>query len=418
MSLGLALRPDFPVLDQLVNGRPLVYLDNAATAHKPRLVIAALEAFYARDNANVHRGLHTLSMRATDAFEKARTRIAKFINAGVHVESGREVTHEIVFTRGTTESVNLVAASWCAQHLRAGDEILLTEMEHHSNLVPWQMAAARAGASVRYLPVLGADAEGGLDLSRLDEFLTPRTRLLAFTHLSNTLGVINPAAELCARARAAGVVTFVDAAQSVGHEPLDVQALGCDFLAFSGHKMCGPTGIGVLYGRRALLDTMPPWQGGGGMIENVEFTASTWKPAPERFEAGTPNIADAVALAAACDYLDVIGRTAISAHVHHLGSLARQALAEFDGLRVLGPRIGQPRSGVVSFAFADIHAHDVVTVADQQGVALRGGHHCNMPLMKKLGLPSTARASFYLYNTEEDVAALAAALHKVVRFFR
>ncbi len=410
MSPGLALRSDFPVLDQQVNGRPLVYLDSAATAQKPRPVLAALAAFYEHDNANVHRGLHALSMRATDAFEKARARIARFIGAADPAE--------VVFTRGTTESVNLVAHSWCAQHLRPGDEILLTEMEHHSNLVPWQMAAARAGATLRYLPVLGADAEGGLDLARLDEFLTPRTRLFAFTHLSNTLGTINPAAELCARARAAGVATFIDAAQSVGHEPLDVRTLGCDFLAFSGHKMCGPTGIGVLYGRRALLDAMPPWQGGGGMIENVEFSGSTWKPAPERFEAGTPNIADAVALATACDYLDAVGRTAISAHVHHLGALARQALSEFDGLRVLGPRAHQPRSGVVSFAFADIHAHDVVTIADQQGVALRGGHHCNMPLMKKLGLPSTARASFYLYNTEDDVAALVAALRKVVRFFR
>lgn len=410
MTPGLALRSDFPALDQLVHGRPLIYLDSAATAQKPRAVLAALAAYYEHDNANVHRGLHALSMRATDAFEKARARVARFIGAAEPAE--------VVFTRGTTESVNLVAASWCAQNLRAGDEILLTEMEHHSNLVPWQLAAARAGASIRYLPVLGTDAEGGLDLDQLDAFLTPRTRLFAFTHASNTLGVINPAAELCRRARAAGVTTFIDAAQSAGHEPLDVRAIGCDFLAFSGHKMCGPTGIGVLYGRRALLDAMPPWHGGGGMIENVEFSGSTWKPAPERFEAGTPNIADAIALAAACDYLDTVGLSAVAEHCGRLGAVARQALNEFDGLRVLGPRVGQPRSGVVSFAFTDIHAHDVVTVADQQGVALRGGHHCNMPLMKKLGLPSTARASFYLYNTEDDVAALAAALRKVVRFFR
>jgi len=410
MRPGSDTLPDFPVLDQLVNGKPLVYLDSGATSQKPRQVIAALDAYYAHDNANVHRGLHALSMRATEAYEHARTRLAQFIHAADPAE--------IVFTRGTTESINLVAQSWCSANLRPGDEILLTEMEHHSNLVPWQLAAARAGAIVRYLPVTGADAEHGLDLSRLDEFLTPRTRLFAFTHISNTLGIVNPAVELCARARAVGAVTLIDAAQSIGHEPLDVQALGCDFLAFSGHKMCGPTGIGVLYGRRALLDAMPPWQGGGGMIENVEFTGSTWKPAPERFEAGTPNIADAIALATACDYIDSIGRAAIRAHDHHLGALARAALDEFSGLRVLGPASGAPRAGMVSFAFNDIHAHDVITVADQQGVALRGGHHCNMPLMKKLGLPSTARASFYLYNTEADVAAFAASLRKVIKFFR
>lgn len=419
MRPGLDTRPDFPVLDQLVNGKPLVYLDSAATAQKPRQVLAAIEAYYAHDNANVHRGLHALSMRATDAYEKARTRVARFINAPVRIESGREVTHEIVFTAGTTDSINLVAQTWAVANLRPGDEILLTEMEHHSNLVPWQLAAARTGATIRYLPVAGADAEHGLDLARLDEFLTPKVKLFAFTHLSNTLGVVNPAAELCRRARAVGALTLIDAAQSVGHETLDVQALGCDFLAFSGHKMCGPTGIGALYGRRELLDTMPPWRGGGGMIENVEFAGSTWKPAPERFEAGTPNIADAIGLAAACDYLDALGRPAISAHDHRLGELARAALDDLGapGLRVLGPRAGQPRAGIVSFAFAGIHAHDVITFADQQGVALRGGHHCNMPMMKKLGLPSTARASFYLYNTEEDVAAFAAAMRKVVRFF-
>nr|MCU0792208.1 SufS family cysteine desulfurase [Opitutaceae bacterium] len=372
--------------------------------------IDALSAYYLHDNANVHRGLHALSMRATDAFEKARARVARFIGAADPAE--------IVFTAGTTDGINLVAQTWAAANLRPGDVILLTEMEHHSNLVPWQLAAARAGATIRYLPVAGADAEHGLDLARLDEFLTPQVKLFAFTHLSNTLGILNPAAELCARARAVGAVTVIDAAQSIGHEPIDVRALGCDFLAFSGHKMCGPTGVGVLYGRRHLLDTMPPWRGGGGMIENVEYAGSTWKPAPERFEAGTPHIAGAVGLAAACDYLDALGRPAIGDHDHRLAALAREALQEFSGLRVLGPRPGVPRAGMVSFAFDDIHAHDVITVADQQGVALRGGHHCNMPLMKKLGLPSTARASFYLYNTEEDVAAFAAALRKVVKFFR
>ncbi len=411
MRPGLDTRPDFPVLDQQINGKPLIYLDSAASAQKPRQVLDAIEAYYTRDNANVHRGLHALSMRATEAYEKARARVARFINAADPAE--------LVFTAGTTDSINLVAQTWAVANLRPGDEILLTEMEHHSNLVPWQLAAARSGATIRYLPVAGADAEHGLDLDRLDEFLTPKVKLFAFTHLSNTLGVVNPAAELCRRARAVGALTVIDAAQSVGHEALDVQALGCDFLAFSGHKMCGPTGVGALYGRRELLDTMPPWRGGGGMIENVEFSGSTWKPAPERFEAGTPHMAGAVGLAAACDYLDALGRPAISAHDHHLGELARAALDELgaEGLRVLGPRAGQPRAGIVTFAFAGIHAHDVITFADQQGVALRGGHHCNMPMMKKLGLPSTVRASFYLYNTEEEVAAFAAAMRKVLRFF-
>jgi cysteine desulfurase / selenocysteine lyase len=409
MRPGLDTRPDFPVLDQQVHGKPLVYLDSGATSQKPRQVLAALDAYYTRDNANVHRGLHALSMRATEAFEKSRARVARFVNAADPAE--------IVFTRGTTESINLVAQSWAAAHLAPGDEILLTEMEHHSNLVPWQLVAARAGATVRYLPVSGADVEHGLDLSRLDEFLTPKTKLFAFTHISNTLGVVNPVAELCRRARAVGALTVIDAAQSIGHEPIDVQAIGCDFLAFSGHKMCGPTGIGALYGRKSLLDAMPPWQAGGGMIENVEFASTTFKPAPERFEAGTPDIAGAIGLAAACDYLDGIGRAAISAHDHHLGELARAALDELPGIRVLGPRPGSPRAGMVSFAFKNIHAHDVITFADQQGIALRGGHHCNMPLMKKLGVLSTARASFYLYNTEDEVAALAAALRKVVKFF-
>jgi cysteine desulfurase/selenocysteine lyase len=409
MRIGHALRSDFPILDQQVNGKPLVYLDNGATSQKPRAVIDAVAAYYLHDNANVHRGLHALSMRATAAFEHARTRLARFINAADPAE--------IVFTRGTTESINLVAQTWGAANLRPGDVILATEMEHHSNLVPWQMLAARTGATLRYVPVTGIDAEHGLDLAALDQLLTPQVKLFAFTHISNTLGIINPVAELCRRARAVGAVTVVDAAQSIGHEPLDVQALGCDFLVFSGHKMCGPTGIGALYGRRALLDAMPPYEGGGGMIETVEYSHSTWKPAPERFEAGTPNIAGAIGLAAACDYVDAVGRPAIAAHDHHLGALARAALAELPGIRILGPRIGEPRAGMVSFAFEGIHAHDVITVADQQGVALRGGHHCNMPLMKKLGLPSTARASFYLYNTEEEVATLTATLRKVLKFF-
>lgn len=403
------LRIDFPVLDQHVGGRPLVYLDNAATTQKPRSVIDALARFYERDNSNVHRGLHALSMRATDGYEAARARTARFIGAADPAE--------IVFTRGTTEAINLVAQSWGLTHLKAGDVVLLTEMEHHSNLVPWQLVTERTGAVLRYLPVVGDDAEEGLDLDALDRLLTPEVKLFAFTHISNTLGVINPAAELCAKARAVGAVTVVDAAQSAGHEPLDVQALDCDFLAFSGHKMAGPTGIGVLYGRRALLDAMPPWQGGGGMIATVEYSGSRWKPSPERFEAGTPSVADAIGLHAAMDYLDALGRPAIAVHDHALAAQAADAIAALPGVRVLGPTAGGARAGLVSFAFQDVHAHDVVTFADQDGVALRGGHHCNQPLMKKLGLTSTTRASFYVYNTPADIDALVTSLRKILKFF-
>ena len=400
------VRADFPALHQQVNGHPLVYLDNAATTQKPQAVIDALSHFYERDNANVHRGLHALSMRATDGYEGARARVAKFINAAA--------PEEIVFTRGTTESINLVAASWGGAHLRPGDTILLTEMEHHSNLVPWQLVAQRTGAKLRYVPVNGD--EGLLDLSQLDRLLTPDVKVFAFTHISNTLGTINPVADLCARAKKAGVVTVVDAAQSIGHMPVDVRAIDCDFLAFSGHKMAGVTGIGALYGRRALLDAMPPWQGGGGMISNVEFFASRWKPSPERFEAGTPNFADAVALGAACDYLDGLGRAAIQDHDSGLARLAYERLgAALPGIRLLGPR-GE-RGGLASFALPGVHAHDVVTFADQDGIALRGGHHCNQPLMKKLGLTGTARASFYVYNTEDEIDLLVASLQRTVKFF-
>lgn len=401
------VREDFPILHQQVGPHPLIYLDNAATTHKPRAVIDTLTAYYERDNSNVHRGLHALSMRATDGYEAARVRVAKFLNA-----AARE---EIVFTRGTTESINLVAQTWGVANVKKGDVILITEMEHHSNLVPWQVLAQQTGATLRYLPVIGDDAEGGLDLAALDRLLTPQVKIFAFTHISNTLGVINPIADLCARARAVGALTLVDAAQSSGHEPIDVQAIGCDFLAFSGHKMAGPTGIGVLYGRRALLDTMPPWQTGGGMISRVEYEQSAWKPSPERFEAGTPNVADAIGLHAAIDYIETLTRAEIAKHDYALASHALNVLSEVPGIRILGPR--GHRSGLVSFAFRDVHAHDVVTFADQDGIALRGGHHCNQPLMKKLGLASTTRASFYVYNTPAEIDALAASLRKIVKFF-
>jgi cysteine desulfurase/selenocysteine lyase len=400
------IREQFPILDQKVNGHPLVYLDNAATTQKPRAVIEALDRFYRTDNANVHRGLHALSMRATDGYEGARSRVAKFLGAAA--------PEEIIFTRGTTESINLVAYSWGSAHLKKGDVILLTEMEHHSNLVPWQMAAARTGATLRYVPVTGDD--GLLDLSKLDELLTPDVKVFAFTHISNTLGTINPVAELCARARRIGAISVVDAAQSVGHTALDVAAMGCDFLAFSGHKMASVTGSGVLYGRRALLEAMPPWQGGGGMISNVDFFESRWKPSPERFEAGTPNFGDAVALHAACDFLDGLGRANIQEHDSRLAIMAYERLAELPEIRLIGPK-GE-RGGLVSFSFKDVHAHDVVTFADEDGIALRGGHHCNQPLMRKLGLTSTVRASFYVYNTEAEVDSLVASMRRTLKFFR
>ncbi len=401
------LRRDFPILDQQVAGRPLLYLDNGATSQKPRRVIEALRQYYEHDNANVHRGIHALSMRATAAYEGARERSARFLNAASAAE--------IVFTSGTTDGINLVADAWGGANLRAGDVILLTEMEHHSNLVPWQLLARRTGAKLRYLPIVPGDT-GLLDLTQLDRVLTPEVKLFAFTHVSNTLGVINPAAALCTAARQVGAVTLIDAAQSAGHMPVDVCALGCDFLVLSGHKMCGPTGIGVLYGRQALLDAMPPYRSGGSMISSVDYFESKWAPVPQKFEAGTPNIADAIALGVAMDYLDELGRPAIAAHDEKLGTLAYARLtAEVPGIRVLGP--AEHRSGVLSFALPGAHAHDVVTLADQDGIALRGGHHCNQPLMRKLGLPSTSRASFYFYNTEADLDRLVASLRRIQRFF-
>jgi len=324
----LSLRADFPILDQEVHGHLLIYFDNAASSQKPRAVIDALRYYYEHDNANVHRGIHELSNRATIAFEAARERVAKFLNA--------KSADEIIFTRGTTEGINLVANSWGGKNLKPGDQILLTEMEHHSNLVPWQLLAERTGAKLVYVPVTGD--EGVLDLSKLDQWLTPQVKLFAFTHISNSLGTINPVAELCARARKLGVTTLVDAAQSAGHKPLDVQALGCDFLAFSGHKICGPTGIGVLWGRPEILDSMPPYQGGGEMILTVDFFKSTYKKAPHRFEAGTPDISGVVGLHAALDYLDAIGRENIFKHDQELASYAYDRLSEMKGVRLFGPK--------------------------------------------------------------------------------
>ncbi len=400
-----ALRAEFPILHQTVNGHPLVYFDNAATSQKPLAVIETLDRYYRQDNANVHRGIHELSNRATAAYEGARDRVVKFLHAAD--------PREIIFTRGTTESINLVANTWGVANLKPGDRILLTEMEHHSNLVPWQLVAARTGARLVYLPVTGD--EGLLDLRQLDAVLTPGVKLFAFTHISNTLGTVNPVAELCERARKVGAVTLVDAAQSAGHLPVDVQALGCDFLAFSGHKLCGPTGTGVLWGRPELLDAMPPWQGGGDMISSVDFFESQWNTLPHKFEAGTPHIAGAIGLAAAMDYLDAVGRDRIWRHDQELGAYAYEAMARLKGIRLFGPKVG--RAGLVSFLLDDVHAHDVVTVADQFGVALRGGHHCNQPLMRKLGVASTARASFYFYNTRAEVDRFVEVLREIQRFF-
>src|SRR5438093_9093833 len=400
-----ALRDDFPILDQKVHGQPLIYFDNAATTQKPRVVLEALRHYYEHDNANVHRGIHELSNRATAGFEAARGRAAKFINA--------RSSDEIVFTRGTTEGINLVAQAWGSKNIKAGDKILLTEMEHHSNIVPWQLLAERVGARLIYFPITGDI--GLLDLNRLDEWLTGDVKLFAMTHISNSLGTINPLAELCARARKLGITTLVDAAQSAGHRALDVQELGCDFLAFSGHKMCGPTGIGVLYGQAELLDAMPPWHGGGEMIVSVTLEKSVFKKAPHRFEAGTPNIAGAIGLGAAIEYIEGIGRAAIFEHDGRLAEYAMERLAELPGMRVLGP--SAQRGALVGFVMDSAHPHDLTTFADQHGLALRGGHHCNQPLMRRFGLPGTTRASFYFYNTIDEIDRMIEILRAAARFF-
>ena len=404
-----ALRKDFPILNQQVHGKPLIYFDNAATSQKPRAVIDALVHYYERDNANVHRGIHELSNRATAAFENARARAAKFINA--------KSAEEIIFTRGTTESINLVAGAWGAKNLQAGDVILLTEMEHHSNLVPWQLLAQRTGAQVAYVPVTGDD--GLLDLSKLDSLLSSRVKIFSMVHISNSLGTLNPVAELCARARQRGIITVVDGAQSAGHCPVDVQAIGCDFFAFSGHKICGPTGVGALYGRAELLDAMPPYQGGGEMILSVGYDKTEFKHAPHKFEAGTPDISGPIGLSVAMDYLDAIGRQNIWEHDRDLAGYTYEKLAALNDIRLFGPKpeSGQ-HAGLVSFLLKDVHAHDVVTLADQAGVALRGGHHCTQPLMHKLGVESTARASFYFYNTRAEVDRFVDVIREIQKFFR
>jgi cysteine desulfurase / selenocysteine lyase len=402
-----AIRAEFPALDQTVKGRPLIYFDNAATSQKPRAVIEALRHYYESDNANVHRGMHELSARATAAYEGAREKVAAYLGAAT--------AEEIVFTRGTTEAINLVACAWTEAFLRPDDVILLTEMEHHSNLVPWQLAARRCGAHVEYVPVLD---DGSLDMEAARTRLAAGgVRLFAFTHISNSMGTLNPVEELCALARAAGAVSLVDGAQSAGHMAVDVRVLGCDFYAFSGHKMAAPTGIGALFGKRELLEQMPPWQGGGEMIASVRLEGSEFKPPPARFEAGTPNIGGAVGLAAAVDFIESIGREAIWQHDQVLIQRVLERLAALPGSRVLGPPSGVARGAVAAFTLAAAHPHDLVTFADEQGLAMRGGHHCNQPLMRRFKVPATARASVYFYNTEDEVDRMFDILAEAVRFF-
>lgn len=402
-------RKDFPALDQQVNGHPLVYLDNAATTQRPQVVIDEMMRFYREDNANVHRGIHELSRRATEAYELARKRVAEFFRAG-----GPD---SVIFTRGTTESVNLVANTWGQANLKAGDRILLTEMEHHSNLVPWQMLAERCGAELEFVPV---DDEGRLDGEELERKCRAPVKLLALTHISNTLGTVNPVESICRRAREEGIVTLVDGAQAAGHRPVSFPEIGCDFYCFSGHKMAGPMGIGGLIGRRPLLEEMPPWQGGGEMISRVDWHQSRWNEVPHKFEAGTPHVAGALGLHRAMDYLDEIGREVIAAHDAELAAEAYGRLRELEGVRVFGPdpERGHEHAGAVSFVLDGVHAHDVVSLADGYGVALRGGHHCNQPLMKKLGIPASVRASFYLYNEARDIDSLVDAIKAIQAFFK
>lgn len=402
----LALRRDFPILHQEINGKPLAFLDSAASSQKPRQVIDCLEDYYRRYHANVHRGIYKLSEEATFAYERARGKVARLIGAA----SPREV----IFTRNTTEAINLVAYSWGNANLRAGDRILLSTMEHHSNIVPWQMLAQRAGAQIDYLPI---DDQGRLVLDELDRLLGERTKIVALTQQSNVLGTINPVRMIAERAHAVGAVMLVDGAQSVPHMPVHVAELGADFLAFSGHKMCGPTGIGVLWGRRELLDAMPPFLGGGSMIKVVELEQSTYADVPMRFEAGTPAIAEAIALGEAADYLAGIGLDKIRHYEHHLVSYALEALSEIDGLTIYGPRSADEHGGSVAFSLQGVHPHDVAAVLDGEGVAVRAGHHCTQPLHRILQVPATTRASFYLYNIPEEIDRLVAGLDKARKMF-
>jgi cysteine desulfurase/selenocysteine lyase len=401
-----AVRKDFPILQRRVHGHQLVYLDNAATTQKPRQVIDALVRYYEHYNANIHRGLHTLAEEATDAYEGARAKVGRFIGSPYGPES-------VVFVRNTTEAINLVAGAWGRKFLNQGDEIVLSLAEHHSNFIPWQLIAKERGARLRFIDI---DDEGRLRRDQIEEFIGPKTKLVALAHASNVLG-INPIAEVAEIAHRRGALLLVDGAQSVPHMPVDVKALGCDFLAFSGHKMVGPTGVGVLWARPELLEAMDPYQGGGSMISRVLLEESTWADLPHKFEAGTPNIADAIGLGAAIDYLEALGMENVRAHEKSITGYAIERLSQLPDLTIYGPRDPEQRVGVVSFNFGEVHPHDLSQVLDQYGVAIRAGHHCAQPLMRRLGCVATARASFYVYNTFAEVDALVSALEEAGRFF-
>ncbi|AST06254.1 cysteine desulfurase [Anoxybacillus flavithermus] len=397
------LRQLFPILDQQVDGKPLVYLDSAATSQKPLPVIEAIDNYYRQYNSNVHRGVHTLGTKATDAYEGAREKVRRFIGAAS--------TEEIIFTRGTTTAINLVAASYGRANVREGDEIVITYMEHHSNIIPWQQVAKQTGATLKYIPL---QPDGTIRLEDVEQTVTPNTKIVAVMHVSNVLGTINPVKEIARIAHKNGAVVVVDGAQSTPHMKVDVQDIDCDFYAFSGHKMCGPTGIGVLYGKKRLLEQMEPVEFGGEMIDFVGLYESTWKELPWKFEGGTPIIAGAIGLGAAIDFLEQIGLDHIAEHEHRLAQYALEQLATIDGLTIYGPK---ERAGLVTFNIDGVHPHDVATVLDAEGIAVRAGHHCAQPLMKWLNVTATARASFYLYNTEEEIDALVSALKKTKEYF-
>lgn len=399
------IRADFPILHQKVHGKSLVYLDNAASAQKPRAVIDAIRRYYEQDNANVHRGVHVLSERATAAYEAARVKVMKFINANC--------LREVIFTRGTTEAINLVAATFGRANIHPGDEVVITHMEHHSNIVPWQLVCEEKGAKLRVAPI---NDHGELLLEELEKLLSPQTKLLAVVHVSNTLGTVNPIRTIIDMAHRRGIPVLVDGAQSTPHMRIDVQDLECDFFAFSGHKVYGPTGIGVLYGKACHLELMPPYQGGGDMIRSVSFEKTTWNELPYKFEAGTPNIADAIGLGAAIDYLENIGQEALATYEHELLTYATQKLLEIPGVRLIGtPR---HRAGAISFVIDGAHPHDIGTILDrEEGVAIRTGHHCTQPLMERFNVPATARAAPAFYNTRDDIDALVRGIHKVKEMF-
>jgi cysteine desulfurase / selenocysteine lyase len=398
------IRSEFPILASLVNGMPLVYLDNAATTQKPRAVIDAVSQYYASENANIHRGVHHLSQLATEEYERVRRRVAEFVNA--------PSPREIIFVRGTTEAINLVAQSYGRALLRPGDEVLITGMEHHSNIVPWQLLAATSGIVLRVAPI---DDAGNLDWQGFEHSLNDRTRLVAVVHLSNALGTINPIRRISEAAHTRGIPVLVDGAQSAAHLKVDVQELGCDFYAFSGHKLFGPTGIGVLYGRSDLLERMPPWQGGGDMIASVTFEASTWAELPAKFEAGTPHIAGVVGLGAAINWITSVGLEAVTAYEHELLNYATAEVSKIPGVRIVGA--ARERASILSFAVNGVHPHDVGQVLDAEGIAIRAGHHCAQPVMARFGVAATARASFAAYNTHEEVDALIRGIHRVKQVF-